>query len=36
MIFVTGATGNIGHELVRLLEGRPVRALTRDASKAKA
>lgn len=35
MILVTGATGNIGSEAVRLLvgEGRPVRALTRDARK---
>jgi uncharacterized protein YbjT (DUF2867 family) len=35
MILVTAATGNIGSEAVRLLveEGRPVRALTRDARK---
>jgi uncharacterized protein YbjT (DUF2867 family) len=35
MILVTGATGNIGAEAVRLLveQGRPVRALTRDARK---
>jgi uncharacterized protein YbjT (DUF2867 family) len=35
MILITGATGNIGAEAVRLLlaEGRPVRALTRDARK---
>ena len=32
MILVTGATGNVGGELVRALAGggQPVRALTRD------
>lgn len=37
MILVTGGTGNIGSELVRLLAaaGQKVRALTRDPSKAK-
>jgi uncharacterized protein YbjT (DUF2867 family) len=32
MILVTGATGNVGRELVRELAGTPVRALTRDPS----
>ena len=34
MILVTGATGNVGGELVRALAGpaRPARALTRDDS----
>src|SRR5262245_22923486 len=38
MILVTGGTGNIGSELVRLLAaaGQKVRLLTRDPSKAKA
>jgi uncharacterized protein YbjT (DUF2867 family) len=38
MILVTGATGNVGPEAVRLLRerGLPVRALVRDASHAKA
>ncbi|MET8974943.1 NAD(P)H-binding protein [Streptomyces sp. NPDC004539] len=34
MILVTGATGNIGRALLAELRGRPVRALTRDASRA--
>lgn len=36
MIVVTGATGNVGREVVRLLvkAGHPVRALTRDPAKA--
>jgi uncharacterized protein YbjT (DUF2867 family) len=38
MILVIGATGNIGSEVVRLLvaDGKKVRALSRDAAKAKA
>ncbi len=38
MILVTGATGDVGPEAVRLLRerGLPVRALVRDASHAKA
>ena len=37
MIFVTGATGTVGREVVKLLLDKdvPVRALTRDPSKAK-
>ncbi|MHC5903098.1 SDR family oxidoreductase [Streptomyces sp. S6] len=34
MILVTGATGNIGRALLEELRGTPVRALTRDASRA--
>jgi len=34
MILVTGATGNIGRALLEELRGMPVRALTRDASRA--
>ncbi|MFH8868980.1 SDR family oxidoreductase [Streptomyces griseus] len=34
MILVTGATGNIGRELLRQLDGADVRALTRDATRA--
>ncbi|MYT79078.1 Uncharacterized conserved protein YbjT, contains NAD(P)-binding and DUF2867 domains [Streptomyces sp. MnatMP-M77] len=36
MILVTGATGNIGRELLRQLDGADVRALTRDATRAAA
>jgi uncharacterized protein YbjT (DUF2867 family) len=38
MVLVTGATGNIGSALVRMLvsPGHDVRALTRDAAKATA
>jgi len=37
MIFVTGATGTVGREVVKMLldQGVPVRALTRDPAKAK-
>ncbi|MBW3705855.1 capsule biosynthesis protein CapD [Streptomyces griseus] len=36
MILVTGATGNIGRELLRQLDGADVRVLTRDATRAAA
>ncbi|MET8662104.1 MULTISPECIES: NAD(P)H-binding protein [Streptomyces] len=36
MILVTGATGNIGRDLLRQLDGADVRALTRDATRAAA